>query len=111
MPMEVWDMSPATSRDVVRRFSAERKRLIVPRHFVRMPDIKMIGVTLGSVGLSLRFVSCETTTDRAVASNKSKTPPAQNVHPYDGGEMVKPMQQGGGSGVADWQGNFVGGGR
>ena len=94
-------MSPATSRHVVRRLSAERKRLIVSRHFVRMADIKSIGSTLGSVGVSQLFVSCETTTDHAVASNNPKTPPAQNVRSYNGGD----------SGVADSQGHFIGGDR
>lgn len=59
----------------------------------------------------LLLVSCEST-NRVVASNqrKFKRPPAQNVSSYEGGEMIKRMQQGGGSGINDSSGNFIGGG-
>ena len=89
-----------------------RNRLIVPFGFAGIGHMKIKRLAVPLLGLSLLVVSCETTTTRTVASNKSKTPPAQHVNTYEGGEMVKRMQQGGGSGVADSQGNFIGvGGR
>ena len=107
--IEVSDMT-SIPRQFRRPLLVARNRLIVPFGFAGMEHMKIKALAVPLLGLSLLVVSCETTTTRTVASNKSKTPPAQHVNTYEGGEMVKRMQQGGGSGVADSQGNFIGGG-
>lgn len=70
-----------------------------------------ISQSLTCLALGVLLVSCEST-NRLTASNerKVKTPPAQHVNSYEGGEMIKRIQQGGGSGVNDSSGNFIGAG-
>lgn len=78
-------------------------------HYIAVMKTKVLGSCMAVSTLALLFVSCESTQRVASAEKRWKTPPAQNVHQYEGGEIVRQIQQKGGVGFDANPGNAMGG--
>lgn len=58
-----------------------------------------LGVVFVVCAGSMLFLSCTTAPRPTAAAKKQKRPPAQNVHTYAGGNLVRDMQRRGGVGI------------
>ncbi len=59
---------------------------------------KLVGSCMAVCTVSLLFVSCESTNRITSAERRYKRPPAQNVHTYEGGEILARIQSHSGAG-------------